>query len=115
VHEVSLESLDVGGVVEEEQVAVEAEVELLAHLLLEALQPPDRLEPDANVQLVREQRPDTTGAVTRGARRERVALQQHRLPATELGEVAQRGRPQHASPDHDHIRALVHVSMIAYV
>jgi hypothetical protein len=44
-----------------------------------------------------------------------VSLQQHRLPATELGEVAQRGRPHHASRDHDHIRALVHVSMIAFV
>jgi hypothetical protein len=63
VHEVSLESLDVGRVVEEEQVAVEAEVELLAHLVLEALQPPDRLDPDADVQFVGEQRAHAAGAV----------------------------------------------------
>ena len=37
VHEVGLEPLDIGGVVEEEEVAVEAEVELLADLLLEPL------------------------------------------------------------------------------
>lgn len=41
VHEVRFEPFDVGGVVEEEEIAVEAEVELLAHLLLEALQPSD--------------------------------------------------------------------------
>jgi len=81
VHEVSLESLDVGRVVEEEQVAVEAEVELLAHLLLEALRPPDRLEPDANVQLVREERADTTGTVARRTASESAPLKQDRPSA----------------------------------
>jgi hypothetical protein len=41
VHKVSLEALDVGGVVHQEEVAVEAEVELLPRLFLEALQPSD--------------------------------------------------------------------------
>jgi hypothetical protein len=52
VHEVGLETLDVRGVVQKEEVAVEAEIELLPDLFLEALQPSDRLESDANVQLV---------------------------------------------------------------
>jgi hypothetical protein len=63
VHEVGLEAPDVSWVIQKEEVAVEAEVELLAHLLLEALQPPDGLDPDPDVQLVREQRADTAGAV----------------------------------------------------
>src|SRR5262245_28399635 len=67
VREVSLEALHVTGLVKEEEIAVEAEVELLAHLLLEALQPSNRFGSDANVQLVGEQRADTTGAPSCGA------------------------------------------------
>jgi hypothetical protein len=44
VYKVGLKALDVGGVVKQEEIAVEAQVELLPHLLLEALEPPDRLE-----------------------------------------------------------------------
>ena len=48
---------------------------------LEALQPSDRLEPDANVQLVREERADTTGTVARRTASESAPLKQDRPSA----------------------------------
>jgi hypothetical protein len=75
VDEVGLEPLHISGVVEEEEVAVEAEVELLTHLLLESLQPLDRLDPDADVQLVREERATPPAQVPCRAGGERLALQ----------------------------------------
>jgi hypothetical protein len=112
---VSMAVLGIGGLLTGLALAKLSTPDLLAHLFAEALQPPDRLEPDLNVQLVREQRADTAGAVARRAAGHRVALQQDRPWAPELGEVTQRRRPHHASPDHDHVRALVHVLMIADV
>jgi hypothetical protein len=108
MHEVGLEARGVGGIIEQEEIPVEAQVELLADVLLETLQPPDRLEPDPDVQLVREQRAHAAGAVARRAAGERVALEQHRPPRAELGEVPKRGRPHHPTADHDHVRALAH-------
>jgi hypothetical protein len=112
VHEVRLEALDVDGPAQEEEVAVEAQVELLSNLFLEALQPPDRLEPDANVQLVREQRADTPGAVARRPATERVTLDKDRPSAPELREVTQRGRTHDAAADDDDVCALGHPLMI---
>src|SRR5581483_10079876 len=76
VQEVAGETAGVVLVVEQEEVAGEAEVERLADLVLEALQPADRLEPDADVQLVREQRADAAGAVAGRAAGERLAFEE---------------------------------------
>ena len=112
VDEVRLEALDVAGVVQQEEVAVKPEVELLPDLFLEALQPPDRLEPDAHVQLIREERAETAGTVASRTAGERVALEEDRPSAPELGEVAHRGCTHDASAYYDNVGALGHVFMI---
>src|SRR5581483_8930247 len=76
---------------------------------LEALQPADRLEPDADVQLVREQRADAAGAVAGRAAGERLAFEEERPGAAELREVAERRGAHDASADHDHVGALAHL------
>src|SRR5262249_57395543 len=98
-----------------EEVAGEAEVERLAQLFLEALQPSDRLEPDTDVQLVREQRADAAGTVSGRAAGQRLALEEERPAAAELRKVAERRGSHHASADDDHVGALVHGAMIADV
>jgi hypothetical protein len=80
VHEVSLEALDAGGVVQEEEVPSRRRSSC-SPTFLEALQPSDRLEPDANVQLVREERADTTGTVARRTASESAPLKQDRPSA----------------------------------
>src|ERR687888_399225 len=114
VYEVGLEALEIAGVVEEEEVAVKAEVEPLAHLFLEPLQPLYRFEPDPDVQLVRKQRPDTAGAAAGRTGGERFALEKERSRTAELGEIAERSRAHHAPADHDHVRSLAHAPIIAY-
>ena len=100
-----LELPDVGGRAQQEEVAPESQVEVRSDLRLEALQPPDRLEPDPDVQLVGEECAHAAGAVAGRAGAERVALEQNgrlhsrarRGNATPRRRQSRRRRPQHRS------------------
>jgi hypothetical protein len=70
------------------------------------LQPPNRLEPDAHVQLIRDERADTAGTVASRTAGECVALEEDRPSAPELGEVAHRGCTHDPSAYYDNVGAL---------
>ena len=72
-----------------------------AWLLGEAFVAADALEPDPDVQLVRELRADASGRLARRARPERLALEQDRVAAAGLGEVVEGARAHHSAADHD--------------
>jgi hypothetical protein len=99
--ECRLESRDVGVVGEQKEVAPQAEVERLSDLVLEALQPSDRLEPDPNVEIVGEERADATGAVTRRAGSDCVTPEEQRVCAATLGEVVEGGGADDPAAHHD--------------
>ncbi len=103
---VGREALRVAVGLEQEEVAPEPQVELLADLVLEALEPADRLVADAAVQVVREERPHAAGAAPGRAGGERVALDEDRLLAAELDEVVERGRAHDPAPDHHNLAPL---------
>ena len=98
----------VGVGLEQEEIAPEPQVELLAHLVLEALEPPDRLVADAPVQIVREERPHAARTAPGRPGRERLALDEHGLLAAELDEVVERSRAHHPAADHHNLAPLRH-------
>ena len=87
--------------VEEEEVAGLVVADLPADALLERCELGDRPERDPHVELVRELGANAAGRLARGARGERVSLEQDDVGDAELGEVPDRARPDGASADHD--------------
>ena len=96
--------MDVVGTVEQEQVAVLAEVD--------PVHPPEllqRAERDPDVQLVGELRPDPAGRPRGRPGRERVALEQHDVGDAELAQVPRDARSHRAAAD-DHYLVGFHPS-----
>ena len=102
-----LERRDVFLAVEEEEVSDLAEVDVAARSLPEVRERLDRTFPDRDVERIGELRADASGGPTRGAGRERVALEQADLDAR-LGEVERDARPDRATADDDDVRVFGH-------
>jgi hypothetical protein len=83
------------------EVAPQTQVERLTDLALEALQPANRLQSDADVELVGEEGAHAAGAVAGRAGTERLALQQQRPLAAAISEVVQRSRADDPAADDD--------------
>ncbi len=94
-----LEPLDVALVVQQEEVAVLAEVDPVHPFELV-----ERAERDADVQLVRELRSEAARRLARRARGERVALEQDHAVDAELAQVPRDRGAHHAAADHDDLR-----------
>ena len=88
--------------IEQEQVAVAAEVDPLHPLELG-----HRAESDPDVQLVGELRADPAGRTRGRTGRERVALEQHDVFHTQLAQVPRDARP-HRAAAHDHHLVRLH-------
>jgi hypothetical protein len=94
--------------VEQEEVADAAQIDLLGDLG-EAL---ERSQRDADVQLVRELKPDTARGAAGRAGCERRALEQDDIGDAELGQVEGDARADGAAAHHDDLGSLGHVAML---
>ncbi len=102
-HDAPLESRDVLGAVEEEEVPDLAEVDLPAGALGEAREGLDSAEPDRDVQGIRELRSHSARRSARRSGGERIAFEQANA-CSRLREVEGDARPDGAAADDDDLR-----------
>ena len=102
---VPLERLDLVGLVEQEQVADLAQVDVLAELTLEGLERPQAPQPELDVDRVGELRAHSPGRPAGGAGPELVPLEQQHVRNPGPGQVVGRAQTDHAATHDDDGRA----------